>query len=186
MLSAGRGNRFGPLAGRAWGAISDTRPRLRMQVNEFARLHRLAEIVTLALGAAVLQKSGKLLRCLHALCDHAHIQTPAHADHQADDRGIAGARGNVAHERLVDLQCIDREALQMAQARIARAEVIQRKPHTHLAQRMQHCGGRRRVLHQEGFGQLELEMLRSDAGLRDDVAARRQRNPCRATRRRRC
>src|SRR6185312_1241512 len=85
-FSAGSGNRFDPAARRAWGALSDTRPRLHTQVTEFARLHRLAEIVTLALGTAVLQKSCKLLRCLHALCDHAHIQTPAHADHQADDR----------------------------------------------------------------------------------------------------
>ena len=72
------------------------------------------------------------------------------------------------HERLVDLEGVDRYALQITQTRIAGAEVVYGERHTQRLERLQHHGGRRGVVHEQAFGQFEFEILRRHAGLLQD------------------
>ena len=89
--------------------------------------YRMAEIVALAFIAMLSQKKCTLPRCFHALRDDAQLEAFAHVDNGADNGGIVRAAGNPAHERLVDLQGINRKLPQIAEAGIARAEVIDRE-----------------------------------------------------------
>ena len=72
------------------------------------------------------------------------------------------------HEAAVDLELVEREAAQIQQARIAGAEVVERKLH---AERLepQHRGfGAFDVAEQRRLGELELEPLRIEAGFRQN------------------
>jgi hypothetical protein len=97
------------------------------------------------------------------------MQALPHADHRGDDTGVVRIRREIAHERLVDLQGVDRKALQIAQARIPGPEVIERELHAHALEGLKHGHGGLRILHQEAFGQLELQIARIEASLRQDV-----------------
>src|SRR5678815_1883424 len=98
----------------------------------------MAEIVALALIAMLSQKKCALLRCFHALRDDAQLEAFAHVDYGADNGGIVRAAGNSAHERLVDLQGINRKLPQIAEAGIARAKVIDRELDAQVCESMQY------------------------------------------------
>jgi hypothetical protein len=86
-------------------------------------------------------------------------------DHGAGDGPIALVAGEIRDEGAVDLQARNRKALQRAQARIAGAEVVDRQPH---AEHLQFLHRRDRlldVLHDQAFGQLELEAPRIEAAV---------------------
>src|SRR5665647_1108555 len=100
--------------------------------------HRPAEIVTLALVAMLSQKKCVLLRCFHTLRNEAELEAFTQADHGTDDGGIVLVAGHPAHERLVDLQGIDRKLPQITQAGVTNAEVIDRKLYTQVCERTQH------------------------------------------------
>ena len=61
------------------------------------------------------------------LRDHVHPRgcAPMHHD-GADDRTFCAVRLQAADERAVDLEDVDREALQVAERRVAGAEVVER------------------------------------------------------------
>ncbi len=69
-----------------------------------------------------LQK-GELLRRFDALGHDPLFEALAHRNDGTDD-GIAGIAVDVLHERLVDLERVDRETPQIAQTGIAGAKVI--------------------------------------------------------------
>ena len=73
-------------------------PRFAQVRAKFLGSHRLAEIMALPLGTALLPKECKLFACLHAFRHDSHMQTLAHADQPHDDAGIAGIRRQIAHE----------------------------------------------------------------------------------------
>ena len=75
------------------------------------------------------------------------------------------ADGNVVHERLVDLDDVDREAAQVAQRRVARAEVVQGDADAQVADVTQRGGGQHRVGHQDRLGDFQDEPAGPDAGL---------------------
>ena len=73
--------------------------------------------------------------------------------------GAVGRR-DVADERLVDLDLVEREAAQIAQRRIAGAEIVHRDADAEVAQRVQGRERRAAVGEQHRFGDLEFEPLR--------------------------
>ena len=82
---------------------------------------------SLALVALVRAQERQLFACLDAFGDHALLEISPHADHRADDGRRIRIGSDVAHEGAVDLQGVDREALQVTQARIAGTEVVDGK-----------------------------------------------------------
>ena len=61
-----------------------------------------------------------------ALGDRSRAEAVRHLDDRANDRGIFWIDGEIPDKGLVDLQLVDLEALQVGQAQISGAEVIDR------------------------------------------------------------
>src|SRR3546814_12541203 len=71
-----------------------------------------------------------LLLGLDAFGNDADIKAARHRDDRIDDRGVGGIVGDVANERAVDLDLVDRKAGQVRKTRIAGAEVVDADRHT--------------------------------------------------------
>ena len=72
--------------------------------------HRLTEQITLDFDAAGQGHGVELLRRLHALGRGCHAKLIAQAGHGADDGMAIGFPAHIPHERLVDLDAVEREA----------------------------------------------------------------------------
>ena len=113
-----------------------------------------------------------MLARLDALGRDEQAERRAHRDDRLDHGGGVGHRQAV-DERAVELEPVEREAAQVAERRVAGAEVVEHDPHAEAAQRGQHRAGRVGLLHQRALGQLERERLGRQARLaqrRLDVA----------------
>ena len=71
---------------------------------------------------------------------------------------------HVLDEGSVDLDLVERETAQIAERRIAGAEIVHRDPHAELAQLVQGRQRRVGVLQQHRLGDLELQPLGAQAG----------------------
>ncbi len=71
----------------------------------------------------------------HILGIHAQPKTLSERHYGPGYRHIVGVNEHIAHKRLVNFQLIERHALEVAEGRIADAEVIQRESHTFGSQR---------------------------------------------------
>ena len=72
---------------------------------------------------------------------------------------------DVAQKRLVDFQRVDLEMLEITQARIAGAEVVNRQPHAQRFQAIEHANGGVGIVHQHALGQLKFQTVRRQAGI---------------------
>ena len=112
----------------------------------------------------------RVARRLDALGDDAQAQAVRERDDRFHDRGVVRVRHEFAHEAAIDLEFVEREAPQVAQARIARAEIVDRNVHAHLCSATCSVGDRLlRIVHDRAFGELEFEI----AGLEPRVIERR-------------
>src|SRR3569623_668933 len=118
-----------------------------------------ADEETLYLIAARLAQEGELFGCLHALRHHVEAQAPGHGDDGGDDGRVVLIGLHVADEGAVDLESLDREALEIAQRRIARAEIVDGEAHAHAVERGDIVARDLVALHQHALGDLELEQL---------------------------
>jgi hypothetical protein len=79
--------------------------------------------------AVVAGQEVALLARFHALGDHRQPQAAPQGDDGAHDGGVVGVGQHVAHKGLVDLELIQRQALEVAQAGVAGAEIVEREAH---------------------------------------------------------
>src|ERR1700716_4625369 len=84
-------------------------------------------------------------------------ETLAEAGHRLDDGGAIALVGNVLDEGAVDLDLVERKAAQIAQRRIAGAEVVHRDLDAESAELVQRRQGRFILVQQDRLGDLELE-----------------------------
>ena len=132
--------------------------------------------VALAAGAAEPAQDGDLLGSLDALGDDLEVEGAAELDDRPGQHGPVAALADPVDERLVDLEDVDREPLEVAERRVARPEVVDRQADPDPAQ----------------VGQLA-DRLRSVVCMRTDsvisriearrIEAARRRAPCRPRRR---
>ena len=96
-----------------------------------------------------------------------HVQPEAvgHRHNGAYDCRIDGIHVHVAHESAVDLEHVDRQATQIAQAGVAGSEVVDRDIDAELAQSLQVFYALCEVIDQRAFRQLEHEPVRRHRGL---------------------
>src|SRR5437764_1075043 len=80
---------------------------------EALRRQRRAEEEALDAIAALLLQELQLLLGLHPLGDDFEVEAVGHGDDGADDGGVAAVGGDVADERLVELERVDGETLQV-------------------------------------------------------------------------
>ncbi len=129
---------------------------------------RFCEQKALHLVAAGEPQQHALLVGLDAFGQHFHAERMAERDDRLDDgAGMAGGAQR-ADEGAVDLDLAEREFLQVAQARIAGAEIVERDAHPERAQRFEPLQGLLRVVDQNPFGHFEDDARRRDAALGDD------------------
>src|SRR6266850_4136876 len=99
--------------------------------RDFLRWQRLAEQKALQLVAAVGAQELALLDRLDPFGDDFQPQTMAERDDALGDRHVVRIVGYVLDERAVDLDAVDREALQVSQRGVAGAEVVDREVDPH-------------------------------------------------------
>ena len=78
-------------------------------------------------SAAFVGEEALLAFGFHAFGDHRELHAAAEGDDGAGDGGIVGIVGKAADERLVDLQDVQRQALEVAERGVAGAEVVDRQ-----------------------------------------------------------
>ena len=100
----------------------------------------------------------------HAFSHHFQSHAVGQGNDGARNGGIGPVGQHFRHKAPVDLQLVQRQALEQGQRRVAGAEVIERQRHAqglegaHLGQRDFHA------VSQQAFGQFKFEPLRADAG----------------------
>src|SRR5882672_4142520 len=113
--------------------------------------------VSLPLLATVRAQEFQLLRSLDSLGDHPQSERMRERNHRLGDRRIVPGLVDSDHERAVDLQAVDRQPRQIAQARIARAEIVHGDLHAEGFQAIQDLGRLLPILDQDALGELELQ-----------------------------
>src|SRR6185295_6491117 len=88
------------------------------------RLHRRGEEVSLPVIAAHLPQLRELGRSLDALRDHLQVEAVAETDDGAHDLRLVRMAAVGAEEGAVDLQRVHGQAVEMAERRVAGAEVV--------------------------------------------------------------
>src|ERR1041384_5753788 len=112
-----------PRAPRRARRASDPAPQ---QALDLAGGQRLGEQEALRVFAPERAQARELTLGLDALRNDAHAERAGHADDRLDDRAVAVAvLAEAHHERAVDLQAVERVALEIPQRRVAGAEVVE-------------------------------------------------------------
>jgi hypothetical protein len=89
--------------------------------------------------------------------------------HDGPGDRAAPAVAQVADELPVDLECVQRERVQVGQRRVAGAEVVEGDQEAEFVQFGESPRGAAQVLDQQALGDLQLEALGRDAGLGQDA-----------------
>ena len=127
---------------------------------------RPAEEEALGLVAVGLVEKGRLRGGLDAFDRHPHVQLASERDDRLHHRlGITAGAFEALHEAAVDLDLVEREAPQIAQARIAGTEIVHHDRHAHRLERLQLRHDGFRIAEQQGLGDLQLEPVRREARL---------------------
>ncbi len=108
------------------------------------------------MAAAALEEF-ELLFVLHPLGHDVEVELVAQVDHHSGDRRALRVDVDVAHEVLSDLERGDREALQVAHRRVARAEVVDRDAYSDVPELAERLENMLDVVHRDALGDLELK-----------------------------
>jgi hypothetical protein len=103
--------------------------------------------------------------CSSASTPSATVRTPSPRARVVTARTTAlsnAPRANARDERAIDLEGVDREALQEPERGVTRPEVVDRDAHAEPAQLAEKPGGRAHVLHDRGLGHLHLQRRSAD------------------------
>src|SRR5258708_4014180 len=124
------------------------------------RAQRSAEQETLDFVATVGVQEFELGHGFYALGDDFEFHVVRHRDDAARNRRVVAIVRQVADERTVDLDAIDREALEIGQRSRTRAEIVDRDAHAGIAPRLQQLDRSLCAPHHHAFGNLEFHVLR--------------------------
>ena len=123
---------------------------------------------------------------LDALRGHGEPHVVREVDRRAHDRRVVGIAHEPDDERLVDLQLVHRQPLQVGERGIAGPEVVDRQADAHPVQALEDRQRVRGVLHDGALGDLEREQLRPQLVRARQLRERRAGSPGCADRARRC
>src|SRR5262249_7282476 len=137
-------------------AGSDT---LGDELAHVAGVARRAEQIALHLRAPFRPHVVELRRRLDTLRGGDDAETAPETCHRLDDGGAVCLLRQVANERTVDLDLVEREAAQIAERRITGTEVVHGDADSEATQLMQGRKRRLAVLQQHRLGDLELEAI---------------------------
>src|SRR5713226_9885340 len=134
-----------------------------MQSCQFDRRQRPRKVIPLDLVTAVRAQEFQLLLGFDAFGNNLLLQAMRHTDDGDRNRSVIRIGGDVTDEGEVDLERIDREALEISKTRVTGPEVIDGNPDAEGFQPAQDGNGPLCMCHQRAFRQLEFKQLRVDA-----------------------
>ena len=134
--------------------------------------HRGSEEVALGDVAAEGAQRGELVGRFDALGDDDHPERVRHRGDALHDRRGALVAAQAQDERPVDLEHVDREAVQVRERRVAGAEVVERERDAELVQRLQQRDRGLGLVHERRLGELEAELVGGQAGALEDALDR--------------
>ena len=105
----------------------------------------------------IVKVNGEIYKYASAAIDHAQAQRVREPHHRVHHRAGVLLLLQVAHETAVDLESLDREALQVGQAGVARAEVVQCQPDPQLLEPLECLQGVWHGAHGCAFRDLQLQ-----------------------------
>src|SRR5262250_2194971 len=100
---------------------------------------------------------------------HLHAETAAKADNGMHDGCSIGGLLDRAHETRIDLELVEWKAPQIKQARIAGAEIVERKAHADAFEPQHRQFRALEIAEQGGFGELKFEPVGLEAGLAENA-----------------
>src|SRR5438067_1107453 len=156
---AARGDSFrrmGPFLPYPWSLHGFERDEMTSQeVADIGSADRLAPVVTLSALASEGAQARELTWSLHPFGDHGEVERVGERDHRLDDRGVPRRSVHLGHERLVDLQDVHGEALEVAQRGVASAEVVDCDLDAELGEPGELPANPRSVAQEDALGDLE-------------------------------
>src|SRR4029078_13201384 len=129
-------------------------------VHELARWRGASNEIALYLVTALLLQEREMRLGFYPLRNDPKSQRMAHGD---DGRGygcVIRLDGDLPNKRSCDLEGIEREMLEVAEGRVAGAEVIHCQVEAHGAEGMQRLGAFPMVIPQHAFGELQTQIPR--------------------------
>ena len=99
----------------------------------------------------------QLPRGLHPFGHHLQVKALGQCQDGAHNGRVVGIGEHIAHEALVDLDLVEWQPLEIAQAGVAGAKVVQRKSDAFALELPHACNGVFDVAQQQAFGEFELE-----------------------------
>src|SRR3954469_19712271 len=154
------------LSGAGGSGRAHDRPSGEERLEVLGR-HRRGEQVALGAVAAEPAERVELAGGLDALGDRLEPQAARDVDDRADDRRVVLLLAQPVDERAVDLDRVDRHALQARQGRVAGAEVVEQDADAELAQALERRARRGDVLEEDALGDLEAEAAGLEAAARE-------------------
>nr|GFD35011.1 hypothetical protein [Tanacetum cinerariifolium] len=138
---------------------------LLYQRLQAAQGRRFTEQITLHVIAAMLTEEFQLRGRFDAFGHDLEVQGVGHEDDRLNDFHVLRRFRDVDDERPVDLDRVQRKALEIGQGGIARAEVVDGQAHAQRANAIEQHDGVADVAHQRVFGHLQLKAVRGDVGI---------------------
>src|SRR4030081_2844909 len=121
------------------------------------------KVIPLRIIAKMRAQELELPAGLHALGNNLELEGVRHADDRKGDCGVIRVGGEVANERSIDFDGVDRKPFQVGKAREAGSEVVDGKANSEQLQSLQDGNGLLRMRYQKALRQLEFEQRRIDA-----------------------
>ncbi|EKD39902.1 MAG: hypothetical protein ACD_75C00256G0002 [uncultured bacterium] len=143
--------------------------RLPQQEFDFRGGQRPAEVEPLHLVAAMAPKIAELPFGLDALGDNLEVEVMAEGDDGLGDRRTAWVVGHLADKGDVHFQFVEGKPLEVAEAGIAGAEIVDGKVHPQPLQVVQHGGGTLHVPHDHALDDLQFQVARLKAAVPQNI-----------------
>lgn len=157
------------MAGGKEGRREDARRSKPSRVDRLLEGYRPGKQITLGLVTAALVQHCELLFGFHTFSDNLMSEAVSHDDDGVNDHLTARVRRHFCDEGFVDLERIYRETLQVAQAGIASAKVVQGNAHTQFDQLRHRDNGRFNIVNQGAFSDLQFQVGRRHTGFFQDL-----------------
>jgi len=126
---------------------------------DFCKGHRFGKIIPLKNIAVTALQEIHLRLGLHAFGDHRQAQVVCHGDNALSDGGVMTISADVLNERAVDLDLVDGQTLELAEAGKTGAEIIQGNAHPQRLEPVQRVDRLFSGMQQNRLGDLQLQLL---------------------------
>ena len=129
---------------------------LRQQGREALTIEGAADEISLNGVASLGYGEVELRACFNALYRRRHTQARSHRDDRADDGSALLIVRNLTHERLVDLDLVERKFAQVTERGVSGTEIVHRDPDAKTTQLLEDLKRAHLIVQQHTFGNLEL------------------------------